>query len=171
MELIKILNPNNTLPEVYDSYRQTKTARALLLDPKGLIAIQYAGLNNFYKLPGGGVESGESIEQALRRELLEETGCEVEILGEVGRIVEVRDDVSKVKESFCYVCRVVGTVGSPNLTEYENEKKIETIWVSMAVAQDYLNDYIKIKDVISRTVQQRAATFLKCYLDRKTSDK
>ena len=39
----------------------------------------------FYSLPGGRVEFGESLHQALSREVDEETGLEIEIIGLAGR--------------------------------------------------------------------------------------
>jgi 8-oxo-dGTP diphosphatase len=36
-----------------------------------------------YLLPGGGVDPGEDLESGLRREILEELGCESEILAEL----------------------------------------------------------------------------------------
>jgi ADP-ribose pyrophosphatase YjhB (NUDIX family) len=40
--------------------------------------------NGFYSLPGGRVEFGESLHTALHREVDEETGLRIEILGFVG---------------------------------------------------------------------------------------
>ena len=40
--------------------------------------------NGFYSLPGGRVEFGESLHTALHREVDEETGLRIEILGFAG---------------------------------------------------------------------------------------
>ena len=66
---------------------------AVVLDGERVLLIKrgHAPLKGEWSLPGGGVETGETLEQAIAREVLEETGVTIE----VGPIVEVLDRISR----------------------------------------------------------------------------
>lgn len=44
----------------------------------------------------GGIELGESTDKALRREVKEEVGADIEVLGEIGAILEYRNEFKTV---------------------------------------------------------------------------
>lgn len=89
---------------------------AVVLDGDRVLLIKrgHAPLKGQWSLPGGGVEVGETLEQAIAREVNEETGLTVE----VGPIVEVldrisRDDEGRVEHHFVlvdFICRPRGGV-------------------------------------------------------------
>ena len=77
-----------------------------------IVKRKYEPLAGQWSLPGGGVEVGETLEAAVAREMLEETGLEVE----VGPVIEVfdritRDEQGQVRYHFVlvdYLCWPTG---------------------------------------------------------------
>ena len=70
----------------YSCYRNpTPTADVIIYDQKqGIVIIKRQNKPLGYALPGGFVEEGETAETCAKREMLEETGLEVELLGLLG---------------------------------------------------------------------------------------
>src|SRR5271169_6823498 len=57
--------------------------------------------HGLYTLPGGGVELGETLVEAVIREVHEETGLEIEPLGLAGyRQLIARDDAGRIERHF-----------------------------------------------------------------------
>ncbi|PLS81280.1 NUDIX hydrolase [Candidatus Saccharibacteria bacterium] len=110
------------------NYRQRRAARAVLFDERGAVALMYARNIGFYKLPGGGIDSGEEILDALHRELLEETGCNAEVVAELGEIFEHRSFERMQQTSYCYLAKIVGEKGTPTLTKSEIRDGFEVHW-------------------------------------------
>jgi len=77
-----------------------------------IVKRKYDPLAGQWSLPGGGVELGETLEDSIVREMLEETGLEIE----VGPVIEVfdritRDSSGQVRYHFVlvdYLCWPVG---------------------------------------------------------------
>jgi ADP-ribose pyrophosphatase YjhB (NUDIX family) len=69
-------------------------------------------LLGWWSLPGGALESGELLADAVRREVLEETGLEIEPLGVIEIFERIlRDDAGVPEYHYVlidYICRVTG---------------------------------------------------------------
>ena len=115
-------------------YRERKASRAIVFDKDNNIAMLHATNKNYHKLPGGGVEKGEDIIKALRREMLEEIGCEINDIKELGIIEEYRNQFSLHQLSYCFIANLDGEKGTPHLEEDEKADGFETVWLNIDTA-------------------------------------
>lgn len=113
-------------------------ARAVVLGANNRVGLLRANTYNYHKLPGGGVEAGESIKTALNRELLEEIGCRADIMAEIGKIVEYRYKWGMKQISHCYLARQIGEPRATNFTQSEIDEGFEVVWV------DGIDDAIRL---------------------------
>lgn len=86
------------------------SAKAIVLhDGKILVNKCISRFGDYYALPGGGQRAGETLAEAVKRELLEETGYAVTPLrlsGVYERISEGRDEGLCHKIYFIFLCKL-----------------------------------------------------------------
>ncbi|CAN5663505.1 NUDIX domain-containing protein [soil metagenome] len=103
-----------------------KAARAIILHDNKLVVMHRNKFGKEYDtLPGGNVEVGESPEEALRREVLEETGLE---LGHV-QLVFIEEAGELYGTQYIYACEYLG--GEPALAENSEETAINKLGQNM----------------------------------------
>ncbi|HOO75995.1 MAG TPA: NUDIX domain-containing protein, partial [Tepiditoga sp.] len=93
-----------------------------------------------YKFPGGGVKFGESIINALKREVEEETGYIVKDIKEKAGVAFQRNHDKYEKDaifemkSIYFFCTVSDSISEQNLDQYEKEQEFEPKWISVEEA-------------------------------------
>jgi 8-oxo-dGTP pyrophosphatase MutT (NUDIX family) len=117
--------------------RYRPTARLLVLDEQQRILLfhindtyalhrDYPGITAYWITPGGGVDPGESYEEAARRELWEETGIKVEEVGSClwqgERILDFADGRTIYMQEQFFLVRVPASeIDMTNMLPYEKE--------------------------------------------------
>ena len=110
--------------------------RAVILRGRNLLMVFSSAVGD-YKFPGGGVDNGESHEQALAHELREECGASLlSVDSELGAIIEYnfaeeKDfDVFKMTSHY-YFCQVEDGLGAQNLDGYEKDLGFKPVWIDI----------------------------------------
>jgi 8-oxo-dGTP diphosphatase len=101
------------------------SAKAIIIQDRWLLAIKYIDQQGeWFTLPGGGQEAGETLHQALQRECLEEFGLEIEIgpLRYIREYIainhEFADHDSEVHQvEFMFTCSLSGTPAEMKTTK------------------------------------------------------
>lgn len=109
------------------AYNLRRAARVVLINEENKIALLNVSNEGYHKLPGGGIEKGESIEAAAHREVEEETGYKIELIEKVGLIIEYSDNNNLMQLSFAYKGKV-NEKSTISLSKNELEQGIKLEW-------------------------------------------
>ena len=98
-------------------------------------------------LPGGGIDPGESDQDAIRRELQEELVITLRDTHEIGTVVQYRILINKKYLISGYTAELE-TTGGPTNPQDEREARIITRWLTLDEAMIYVSgsiDKVKLK--------------------------
>ena len=104
------------------------TVRAIVRSACGLYAVMYSEKFNLYSLPGGGVEDGEDVLTALRREIYEETGCACDRVRELGVVAENRASLDYTQLNYYYVVDTSSNDKDNHLMGEEKQNHMQVQW-------------------------------------------
>ncbi len=151
---LEVLGEKVTTPT---TLTERRAARAVITR-MGEVALLHIPKNAFYKLAGGGIEEGENIIDALTREIREETGLSIAIVGEVGMTEEVRAESALCQISYCYYGEVTGEVSETTLTDFEKDQNLTLVWakdideaivlVEQCKPENYAGKFIRYRDLL-----------------------
>ncbi len=141
------------------------TARAIVFDAEGYFYFVRAvrdddfGKSTLIETAGGGVEVGEDLYTAVKREAQEELGANVEILCKIGVVDDYYNLIHRHNINNYYLCKAV-SFGDKNLTQQEIENfHLSTLKITY---QEALDEYEKcLKTKLGRLIGNREIPILK----------
>jgi len=121
-------------PETHEKPKRIAVRAVIIKD--GLLFLLHLKTTDEYKFPGGGVEEGEKLLEALYRETLEESGAYItnvkECLGYIDQIYLDKFDPNEVfyMRSIYYLCEISDNYTQQSLSDYETVLNFIPNWVT-----------------------------------------
>lgn len=103
-------------------------SKAVFLNDEDMVALMYMSRIYCYKLPGGGIERGETEEQALERELREETGFGCTVVCKLGVVTEHKMRTAYCQHTNAFLARTNGERYKTALSPSEKRLGFELRW-------------------------------------------
>lgn len=126
-----------------DTPLHSVSVSGVIVDDIGRILLIKRRDNGQWQAPGGVLELGETFEQGVVREVLEETGVLVEVQGLTG----VYKNLSKAVVALVYKCRPISGAANPS-PESSEVAWVERLRVGEIVAPVFA---IRVSDAIERS--------------------
>ncbi len=141
----KDVYPENIITPESDYIAPRSATRVVIFDEENNVALEvFNGHDDdlAYCMIGGGIDEGETVEEALVREAREEAGCRLKNIQELG-IVEERGIGNKegdrcAQTNYCFVAEIDGEKLEPIFTAEELARGYHSVWLPLDVAIEKL---------------------------------
>jgi len=102
--------------------------RWVVIDDNGELPLLFDSCKKYYKLPWWWIEWYENKIEAFRREIREETWCEIEDIKEIWKVIEKVSDRKQI--SYCFIWKIISK-WKPHFTHKEIERWYQLKWVKL----------------------------------------
>ena len=142
------------------------TCRAIVKNAEGLLAYIHIkgedlfGVRDHFESAGGGIEAGETREDAMRREIMEELGFHALIEDYLGLVINRYNLLNQITAHHYYVVSLT-TEGSVHRTEFEAQVFDAIVWKSPS---DWLKTFSSPTDGVNQMIHDRELFMLQEYL-------
>lgn len=121
---------------------------ALIFNEEGKILLALRGSKaknegGKWEIPGGGVEYGETLAQAIKREIMEEMGIEIEVVQMLHVADHILEDEGQHWVSPTFICQIVS--GTPTVKEPEKCDRVD--WFSIEEADQLPLSKVTLQDI------------------------
>lgn len=132
-------------------YKEARTSCRALIVSDGKILLSHESETGFYMSPGGSLEDGETSEECVVREVMEETGFQVKVVQPFVTVNEYCYDILYISRYF--ICEITGK-GEQSLTETEIFKGMVPKWVD-------INDALRIFGTYAQQTPDKESLYLR----------
>ncbi len=137
-------------PGTYHSPKQIVAVCAYITNEAGhVLLVRNHHRSDTMEMPGGQVEEGESLEEAIHREIMEETGVQVRLMGVTGIYQNMTSGV------ICVVFRGEYVSGNPRIAEGET-----AVVEFKQLTKENIDQFITRPQFISRTLDAMAENYI-----------
>lgn len=112
MKIIANLKDNEYPYRGIDESRDV--VRVMLMNEEGkflfhhLLGDDIFGYRDYFETPGGGVEKGETLEEAIKRECIEETGYNIDIISPIGEVIDYYNLIHRKNLNHYFLAKTIG---------------------------------------------------------------
>ncbi len=161
----------------YTGFTHTRDiSRCVLFNEKGEILLNHLvgddkfGHRDYYELPGGGRDKGETLINTLKREIKEETGYLIkdEPIIALGRVIDAYNLIGRINNNHYYIA-FIDSKGDKDLLEYEKVLIKEEIWVSLDEAINLYKSVDTVSSPLATLVINREFPILELVRDKYSS--
>ena len=133
-------------------------SRGFLLDEDLKIALIHIkgtdefGERDYYETPGGGVNDNESLTDAVKREVLEETGYSSSIISEIGYVIDYYNLIKRKNITYYYLLKKEKYI-KKTLEDYEKDIMESVGFYTIDEAIELYTNHMNFK--VGRIVKNR----------------